>query len=199
MELKTESKGEFFPHRFLWQIVKEQATLAREREQEWSKPALVAMVFGFLTVEAYLNFVGERLDPGTWKNERKNFRQSGAEGKLRKVMELVKLPWPEQVERPLKTILELKELRDAIAHAKPEKLQRELIHDDDTEAPLLVSPLFAMFTPKGRVTTAVYDVEQFLNQIHRLAKPLVKDDLWFGLDALGGPTQYTTRGTTMTP
>jgi hypothetical protein len=71
--LKTTYTGETVPHRLLWEIVEEQARLASELEREWSKPALVAMVFGFHTVEAYLNFVGERLDPETWQNERISF------------------------------------------------------------------------------------------------------------------------------
>jgi hypothetical protein len=92
--LKTISEGETLPHRELWEIVEEQATLAREREQEWSKPALIAMVFGFHTVEAYLNYLGECLAPAIWQDERNYFRREpyrGLDGKLRKVMELVGL------------------------------------------------------------------------------------------------------------
>jgi hypothetical protein len=88
--LKTTSAGETFPHRLLWEIVEEQARLATERERDWSKPALVAMVFGFQTVEAYLNFVGERLAPEIWDDERNYFRREpyrGWDGKLRKVMD----------------------------------------------------------------------------------------------------------------
>jgi hypothetical protein len=88
--LKTTSAGETFPHRLLWEIVEEQARLATERERDWSKPALVAMVFGFHTVEAYLNFVGERLAPEIWDDERNYFRREpyrGWDGKLRKVMD----------------------------------------------------------------------------------------------------------------
>jgi hypothetical protein len=48
------------------------------------------MVFGFQTVEAYLNFVGERLAPEIWDDERNYFRREpyrGWDGKLRKVMD----------------------------------------------------------------------------------------------------------------
>ncbi len=37
-------------------------------------------------------------------------------------MDLVDLPWPDPASRPLKTILELKQLRDLIAHGKSERL-----------------------------------------------------------------------------
>jgi hypothetical protein len=111
-------------------------------------------------------------------------------------MELVGMPWPELVERPLETIVELRELRDLIAHAKPEKLTREIIHADGTEAPLLVSTLRSKFTPKDKLTRAVHDVEQFLNHLHSLAAPKV-NDIWFGSEALRGPHQYSSGTTTL--
>lgn len=196
--LKTTSTGQTYPHRLLWGIVEEQAKLASEREREWSRPALVAMVFGFHTVEAYLNFVGERLAPEIWKDERNYFRKEpyrGWDGKLRKVMELVGMPWPETIERPLKTILELKELRDLIAHPIPERLARETLHAEGTEAPYLVSTLRSKFTPKDKLTKAVDDVELFLNHIHNLAAPKV-NDIWFGSEALRGPDEHSSWTTT---
>ena len=179
--LKTSSAGETFPHRLLWEIVEEQARLATERERDWSKPALVAMVFGFHTVEAYLNFVGERLAPEIWQDERNYFRREpyrGWDGKLRKVMELVGMPWPELVERPLATILELRELRDLIAHPKPEKLTSEIVHAEGTEAPFLISTLCSKFTPKDKLARAVSDLEHFLNQVHHFGGPRSLDRNW---------------------
>ncbi|MGH9400937.1 MAG: hypothetical protein ACRD2P_02385 [Terriglobia bacterium] len=199
MMLKTTFKGEELPHRFMWHIVEEQAKLAGEREKEWSKPALVAMVFAFHTVEAYLNFVGERLAPEIWQNERSFFSKEpyrGWKGKLRKVMELVELDRPPE-QRPLKTIYELKELRDMIAHGKPEKLAGEIVHPESSEIPLDVSTLQSMFTPKEKLTTAVSDVKQFLELIHTRAVPKVKNDPWFGDDALCGPEAYYFRSTTL--
>ena len=195
--LKTTSEGETLPHRLLWEIVEEQAKLASERQREWSNAALVAMVFAFHTVEAYLNFAGERLAPEIWQDERNYFRREpyrGWDGKLRKVMELVGMPWPEPVKRPLETILELRELRDLIAHPKPEKLTSEIVHAEGTEAPFLISTLRSKFTPKDKLARAVSDVEHFLNQVHHLAAPKV-NDIWFGSEALRGPYQYSS-GTT---
>jgi hypothetical protein len=192
--LNTSFAGEDIPHRFMWLIVEEQSTLANERERDWSMPALVAMVFAFHTVEAYLNFVGERLAPDIWKDERNFFRKEpyrGWDGKLRMVMELVGLlRMPDS--RPLKTILELKELRDLIAHGKPEKLTGDILHSPDAEAPYPAFTLRSMFTPKGKMTTAVQDVEQFVEQIHSFAAPKV-NDTWFGSKALRGPLSYNTR------
>jgi hypothetical protein len=109
-------------------------------------------------------------------------------------MELVGMSWPEPVQRPLTTILELRELRDLIAHPKPEKLTSEIVHAEGTEAPFLMSTLRSKFTPKDKLERAVHDVEQFLSQVHQLAAPKV-NDIWFGSEALRGPHQYSA-GTT---
>jgi hypothetical protein len=195
---KTHLESEYIPHQLMWSIVGEQSKIANEREREgWSKPALVAMMFAFHTLEAYMNFVGERLAPDIWKDERNSFRNEpyrGWDGKLRKVMDLVGLPMMPG-SRPLKTILELKELRDLIAHGKPEKSTGDVLHHRDAEAPYPTFTLHSMFTPKEKMTTAVHDVEQFIEQIHSLAAPKV-NDVWFGEKALQGPLWYSTRATT---
>jgi hypothetical protein len=123
--LKTDFNGEQLMHRLLWRIVKEQAKEAQERAEGWLYPSIVARVFAYHTVEAHLNYVGERIAPDIWRDERNYFRNEpyrGALGKMHKVMDLVGLPW-EANTRPLKTVLELKDIRDLIAHSKPERLQ----------------------------------------------------------------------------
>ena len=196
--LRTKFEGADLPHRFMWEIVEEQAKRASELERDWSKPALVAMVFAFHAVEAYLNFVGGLLAPEVWQDERDYFRKEpyrGWHGKLRKVMELVELKMSEEA-RPLKTVFELKRLRDAIAHGKPEKLAGDVVHDEETEAPFAVSELRSMFTPKRKVADAVSDVEELLNRIHSLAKGKVKEQ-GFGDKALQGPSQCVSWTTTL--
>ncbi len=192
--LATRFDGEDFPHRFIWSIAEEHAKLATERELGWSQPALVAMVFAFHTIEAYFNFVGERLAPDVWKDERNFFRKTpyrGWDGKLRKILELVALPLLPN-SRPQKTIFELKQLRDSIAHGKSEKLSGVLLHQEGTDAPYPEFTLRSMFTPKGKMATAMQDVDQFANQIHALALPIVNDPL-FGNDALRGAHSHSLR------
>jgi hypothetical protein len=150
--LVTTFQGEDLPHRLMWAIVKDHAKLVTEREQDWSNSALVAMVFAFHTVEAYLNFVGERLAPNIWSDERNFFRKEpyrGWDGKLRKVMEIVGLPMMPN-DRPLKTILELKELRDLIVHGRPERLTGEVLHMQGTHSPYPDFTLRSKFTLKEK-------------------------------------------------
>jgi hypothetical protein len=192
--LLTSFEGEDFPHRLTWSIAEEQAKLATEREQGWSGPALVAMVFAFHTVEAYFNFVGERLAPDVWKDERTFFSTEpyrGWGGKLRKVLELVDLPLvPDS--RPQKTIFELKQLRDLIAHGKPEKPSGVLHHPEGADPPYPEFTLRSMITPKEKMAVAMQDVDQFANQIHALALPMVNDP-FFGDDALRGALSHSLR------
>ncbi len=68
---------------------------------------MVARVFAYHTVEAYLNYVGERIAPEIWADERNYFKNEpyrGALGKLRQVMDLVGMPWTPDA-RPLRTWL----------------------------------------------------------------------------------------------
>jgi len=198
--LKTQYEGELFLHRLAWEIAEEQARLASEWKQGWSRPGLVAMIFAFHTVEAYMNLVGIKIAPYIWEDEENFFRKEpyrGWKGKLRKIMELVNLPWTEK-ERPLKTVLELKELRDRIAHGKPENLSREMLHPDGSEPPVLVSDLWSMFTPKEKIAWAMDDAERLINQIHAIAATKMNDP-WLGHDALRGATWHTSGTTTVHP
>jgi hypothetical protein len=198
--LTTEFDGEEITHRLLWGIVKEQVKAALERTEGWFNPSVVARVFAYHTVEAHLNYVGERIAPDIWQDERNYFRNEpyrGALGKMRKVMDLVGLPWTPDA-RPLKTVLELKLIRDLIAHGKAEKLQGTVIHPEDTEAPYPRSSLRELAASKETLSQVLPDVEEFLNAIQVRAKPLLKvRDVWFRDEALQGPPWYMGYSTTL--
>jgi hypothetical protein len=181
-------------------LSKKRQSWRKTRERGWFNPSLVAMVFAFHTVEAHLNYVGEKLAPDLWKDERNFFRKEpyrGFDGKLRKVMELVGLAWPEPVERPLKTILELKNLRDRIAHGKSEKLTGEVLHENEADSTSPISTLRSLVTPKEKLAPVLPDVEDFLNHIQTLAAPMVKGDVWFRSEALRGPKTYSVGATNL--
>ena len=204
--LTTTYAGKEFTHRELWKIVEEERQRANANERGWFAPSLVAMVFAFHTVEAYLNFIGEQLAPDVWKDERNFFRREpyrGFDGKLRKVLELVGLP-NEATARPQKTIEELKTLRDLIAHGRSETLSGEIAHGQSEDPPLPISTLRAHVIPHSRLALVVSDVEKFLNSIHEKAAPLHEavaswdDHNWFGSKALQGPSWYNARSTRLT-
>lgn len=198
--LKTEFAGEEIIHRILWRIVREQVKEAQDRREGWFYPSLIAQVFAFHTVEAYLNYVGERIAPEVWKDERNFFRREpyrGAEGKLRMVLDTVGIAWAPD-ERPLHTVLELKHVRDLIAHGKPEKFSGTVVHEMDTSMPYPSSELKAVALSKEKLSVTLTDVEEFLNSIQVRARPLLKvDDVWFRDEALQGPYSHVVSGTTL--
>jgi hypothetical protein len=193
--LVTTYEAEDLPHRLMWSIVKEQAALAEERERDWSNASLIAMVFAFHAMEAYLNYVGLRLAPEIWENERGHFQKSGFKGKLHEVLDRAGLPW-EPSKRPLQTVVGLQKLRNAIAHGKPEKRVGSVQHPEGTLPPYPAFFLRSLFTPKSKMLKAVHDVEELGNAIQKAAKPMLKAaDVWFGKEAFQGPHSYSSRHT----
>jgi hypothetical protein len=66
------------------------------------------MVFAFHSIEGYLNFVGEKILPELWKDEKKNFSRTGIRGKLSKICECCGIALPDKGRRPYSTVSELK-------------------------------------------------------------------------------------------
>jgi hypothetical protein len=189
----TPYEGVEYTHRVLWTIVEDQVRLVRERERDWFGPALVAKVFAFHAVEAYINYVGEQIAPAVWADERNFFRKEpyrGWEGKVRYVLELVKIPWTPQ-ERPLSTLMKLKELRDAIGHGKSERFSGTRI---DSGMPWLpTSKIRAMVTPKQTLDDVLTDVQALLGRIHVEVAPTVNDP-FFKAATLRGPSLWISGG-----
>jgi hypothetical protein len=124
---KTTVDGERFIHNILWIVVQRQIEHAKEKPQGAYYDCLAAMVFASHALEAYLNFVGERLAPVFWKDEREYFRRTGFAGKVRKILELCGIPEPDKDNRPYCTIWQLKKLRDSMLTRKPKNSPRRLI------------------------------------------------------------------------
>jgi len=157
------------------------------------------MTFAFHTLEAYLNFLGPRLAPGIWRDERNFFRREpyrGFDGKLRKILELAQVPEPDRSDRPYSTVWLLKELRDMITHAQAERFSQAIEYPPEYPASLREEtrvdymPFGALVTAENAHRAAT-DVEEFIERIHSAAKLLIPDDIWFGAKALSGPLAYS--------
>lgn len=176
-----------------------QSELAREREREWVNFSLVAVTFAFHAFEAYINFAGEHLAPDLWADEQNSFRKDpyrGWKGKLRKVLELTNVPW-EPDARPLKTVIELQELRDSIAHGKAERFSGTSDHDVDVDElmpSLPNSKIRSMVLPKSRLDEVVGDVRSLLGRMHPAVAASV-DDPFFKATPVGGPAAWMSRST----
>lgn len=197
--LQTEIAGEHFMHRQLWRVVRRQIDHATANPIGAFHDHIVTMTFAFHTLEAYLNFLGPRLAPGIWRDERNFFRREpyrGIDGKLRKVLELAQVPEPDRSDRPYSTVWLLKELRDMITHAQAERFSQAIEYPPEYPASLREEtrvdymPFGALVTAENAHRAAT-DVEEFIERIHSAAKLLIPDDIWFGAKALSGPLAYS--------
>ena len=170
-------------------------------------PIIVCEVFAFHTIEAYINFIGEWIAPDIWKDERNYFRKEpyrGWDGKLRNVLELVGLT-ADFTTPPTSTVMDLRSIRDIIAHGKAESISGEQIHVCDAEQPILPpSTLTTAVAVREELPGILTDVEAFLDGIHTRAAPIVEKvwgqtdkAIWFGTQALRGTARYSRRLTTL--
>jgi hypothetical protein len=176
---------------------------------------LPAMLMGFLAYEAYLNFLGERVAREIWENERAFFSRRpyrGVNGKLRKITEILELPYPDGNSPPFSTLMKLKDLRDTVSHGKPERFEDEIEHHVEEEPVFVRQSKIRQAISKDSVEVALNDVAAFIEELHRKAKPFIEElhrkelhrkakprgnDLWFGDLALEGPSRYEIGSTSL--
>ena len=127
------------------------------------------MLMAFLTYEAYLNFVGYRLVPEAWRNERESFgkgKYRGNEGKLRKIVEVCKIPTVDKGKRPYKTIGKLGKLRNFLVHGKP-KIYESTIKYREGETPDMFPDNFIYEECSHESAhCAAADVKEFIEYLH---------------------------------
>jgi hypothetical protein len=187
--LTTHYHSEVYTHRLLWIFTEREAELADAKEEGSLYHNLVALVFASLTVEGYVNYAGERLDHQVWQNDRNYFSKPpyhGVTGKLKKVTELVALAWEPEKE-PLKSILELKDLRDLIAHSKPQKSEGTVEHSVQSEYPHLTGDILSKRISKSARIDGMTAVERFVEQLQAAARKKLPYDIYFYGEALRGP------------
>lgn len=98
---------------------------------------LGSLLISYMAYEGYVNYVGKVLFPETWKNERDYFSRRngypGLTGKLKWLFERTGVHRNLDQDRRYTLIEELRELRDKVAHAKPEFYSYERIQPVDAD------------------------------------------------------------------
>lgn len=194
--LRTTVEGEHFLHRELWRVVEHQVEQAMVTMRGSFYDLLPAKVFCLFTLEAYLNWVGVRLDPKLWADERNYFRKEpfrGLMGKLRKVIELVGIPEAVADKKLYETVKNLKDFRDQISHTQPKPFNHSHDHNDHGR-PMLFDRSLEGAVELECVKRTMDDIERIIELIHSYARKKV-DDEWFGESALHGPLQYSSSST----
>jgi len=168
---QTSVSGENYTHRILWTCARKQLEVARaEPPGNWYFE-LSAMLMVYFTYEAYLNFLGDRIDTDTWAREKDFFSKPpyrGTAGKQRRLLEVLSMTPAQSGTRPFATISELASLRDAVAHGKPEKFDINVKHSANRQ-PSGMKPWLRNRVTKSNAERAFTDVEQFINTLHAKA------------------------------
>jgi len=148
--LVEESEGEEYLHKDVWRVVQRQLDYAETNPQGALYDDLVAMVFAFHAIEGYLNYVGEKIAPDLWRDEKTKFSENGVTGKLAAICERCGLGSPDYGKSPYGTLSELKKLRNAMAHPRTRKTGGTVEYDERKPPPLFPR---SWPRPNSRVTS----------------------------------------------
>jgi hypothetical protein len=176
--IETTVQGEVFTHRVLWSAAQRHLRVARNDPNESWYFHLSAMLMGFMAFEAYINFLGTKLAPSLWKEERANFRTppyKGTMGKLLKLCEMHEIPFPTKGTRPYQSVAVLNDLRDIVAHGKPDEFEFTVRHPADVNPATIKYSLDAYVSEK-KAEQSLSDIKSLCDSLHKAF--LEKSDIY---------------------
>jgi hypothetical protein len=160
-------------HRLLWMAACENLAAAKEKAEDAFLFNMAAMVMGYFAFEGYLNWLGALIVPEVWKDERHFFNKKpfcGTIGKYHYLMKTADQPIPEPAQRPYLNLTHLSDLRNTIAHCRPEIGERNIGISQETGQPDDYEPyLLTNVTPEN-AQQALEDVQQLLRVLHEGAR-----------------------------
>ena len=180
-----EASGEEYSHKAVWLVVMRQLGHAEAHPKGAQLDHMVSMVFAAHALEGYANFLGEKIAPDLWADERERFRDGGLAGKLEVLYERCGLPVLVRGCRPWSTIRELKRLRDDIAHPRTRTTRKTTEYVDRKEPALFAKSWLDNVVSYDRAMRAMEDVKSIADRLHEAALARFP---YAGLlpDALGG-------------
>lgn len=161
-----EVSGEEYVHKAVWQVVLRQFAHAEAHPRGAMYDYLVAMLFASHALEGYANYLGEKVAPDLWMDERERFRATGVAGKLAALHECCGLEVPAKGRRPMSTIRELKRLRDGIAHPRMRVTTTTTPFVESREPPLFARSWLGTAVTAARARRAKEDVEAIVARLH---------------------------------
>lgn len=129
MKKKRKQAFETYNHRILWGAAERNLRLSTPSNNDAKFFSLSAMFLFFVAFEGYLNWLGTRIAAEVWKDERQFFSRApyqGTLGKYRFLAKILQLPDPNPGQGAFKTATDLRNLRDMVAHSKPEAGERQV-------------------------------------------------------------------------
>jgi len=142
--------------------------------------ALGAMLLYFFAFEGYLNWLGNRVAPEVWQEEREFFSRppyQGGLGKYRFLAKVVRLPAPDASQGPFQTAKDLLKLRDMAVHPKAEAGDR-LVKFADGHFPMDYRGRLAEKVSPKKAGRARDHLAELAEDLHREAKASYPELVW---------------------
>ena len=184
---ETTIRGETFTFRVLWDCCVAQMEAAEKTDGGRQPYYITSMLMAYLTYESYINFLEDRFAPREWAKQREFFgpkSQSGyrgISGKLKYLCEKIPIEGIKRDRRPMKTISELKKIRDFLSHGPMERYEKTIVHQRGKEPPLFGYGKIDRLVSQASATKAVQDVKEAIIFLHSQAFEHT-NDIWFGKD-----------------
>ncbi len=122
-------KGSAYPHEYLWRASSRSLTMAETNDREQYYLLMQSLLTAYLAFEAFINFLGECLDPDAWRNEKTFFNQPsyyGIEGKIKRLAEKLPNFVFEKGQEPYQIIKKVGKFRTLLVHGKPYHYKKEV-------------------------------------------------------------------------
>jgi len=132
-------KGTAYPHEYLWRSSSRSLTMAETSDGEQYYLLMQSLLISYLAFEAFINFLGQCLDPEAWKDEKAFFNQPnyyGIEGKIKRLAEKLPTFVFKKGERPYQVIEQVRKFRTLLVHGKPyhfEKVEEVAVDGSETD------------------------------------------------------------------
>jgi hypothetical protein len=165
-----EITGEGFTHQQLWNCATTLLTQPETKSPKDMYYCMAGMVMAYFTYEAYLNFVGSRIEPTVWKDERKFFSKDpyrGTQGKLKLLCEKCGIE-VDRHKRPYATVQELGRLRDYLAHGKPDFYELEVDVEEGKEPDMFGNLKIYDLVSRDKAHRTLQDTEEFIEYLHAI-------------------------------
>lgn len=158
--------SEEFLHREVWRVVERQVDRTATNPSGGFYDDLVAMVFAFLALEGYVNFMLQKVEPELWNGNKQLRYHTPTLKKLRMLHARCGLPEIDEGAQPYCTAVELHELRNTIAHPKMISTAHEVAYDDGAEPPLFAPGILEQKISRAAAIRARDDVREIANRLH---------------------------------
>lgn len=172
--MKKERKQTFeaYNHRVLWGAAERNLQQTTSSTKDAKFFSLGAMFLFFAAFEGYLNWLGARIAPDVWQDERQFFSRSPFQGTLGKYLFLAKilqLSNPDPSKGSFRTAKNLLKLRNMVAHPKAEAGERLVKFKEGYPPPPYQSELEKKVSPEA-ARRARKHLKELAEELHREAK-----------------------------